>query len=263
MMAFIGSLNKRLYIGGVIIILLGWEVAARTIAPETLPSLGETWNSLILVHENGKLWQHLPVSLARSLIGFGIGAAIGFIAGAPAAFNRPFYCLLKPLIGSLLSFPAVVVVMVGMVWFGMGSTVAIFITALFTFPLIYMSTVEGMRVIDAQLLEMAGVYQISKWNLWWNIYLPALTTAILSGFAFAAGTAFRKTVMAELLGSHDGVGYALAMTRFNLDTAELFAWVIVCLFVVAAIELLLVRPVHKYLRLWNPPEGERSAWKNE
>ncbi|MBS3946944.1 MAG: ABC transporter permease subunit [Dethiobacter sp.] len=260
---FTGSLNKYLYLGGVIVVLLGWEIVSLTVAAEALPRPREVWNGLMLLHTNGKLWQHLPISLYRTLMGFGLGAALGFIAGALAGFSKPLYCLLKPLTGALLSFPAVAVVMVGMVWFGMGSTLAVVITALFTFPLVYRSTVEGVRLMDARLLEMAAVFRLSKWALWWNIYLPALATALLAGFAFAAGTAFRKTVMAELLGSHDGVGYAMAMTRFNLETAELFAWVMVCLFVVAGIELLAVRPAHKYLRLWNlPDEKRRGALKN-
>jgi len=248
MRASIGSLNKFLYLAGGLIILLGWEISAH--AAGALPNLNAVWESLIRLAETGRLWQHLAVSLYRSLAGFAIGAAAGFLAGALAAFSKPFYYMLKPLIGALLSFPAVVVVMLGMVWFGVGSEVAIFITALFTFPIMYISVVEGVGVIDEQLLEMAAVYQISKWHLWWSVYLPALATAILAGFAFAAGTAFRKTVMAELLGSNDGVGYAMAITRFSLDTAELFAWVTVCLLVVASIELVLVQPVDRYSRLW-------------
>jgi NitT/TauT family transport system permease protein len=253
MRASIGSLNRLFYLVGLAIILLVWEILAIRIAAGGLPHLNAVMNSLIHLAETGKLWQHLAVSWHRSLTGFAIGAALGFFAGAAAGFSKPLYYLLKPLIGALLTFPAVIVVMLAMVWFGVGSGVAIFITALFTFPIMYISVVEGVGLIDEHLLEMAAVYRISKWCLWWSVYLPALATAILAGFAFAAGTAFRKTVMAELLGSNDGVGYAMAMTRFSLDTAELFAWVAVCLLVVAGIELAIVKPVARHLQRWRLP----------
>jgi NitT/TauT family transport system permease protein len=259
MQAFIGSQNRFLYLAGVIIILLAWEMLAKMIAAGGLPPLNAVLNSLMHLAETGKLWQHLVISLHRSLAGFAIGAALGFFAGAAAGFSKPLYYLLKPLNGALLTFPAVVVVMLAMVWFGVGSEVAVFITALFTFPIMYISVVEGVGLIDEHLLEMAAVYRISKWCLWWSVYLPALATAILAGFAFAAGTAFRKTVMAELLGSNDGVGYAMAMTRFNLDTAELFAWVAVCLLVVTFIELVLVKPVASYLQRWKLPGKATKA----
>ena len=263
MRASIGSRNSFLYLAGIIIILLVWESIAVRAAAGGLPDLHSVLNSLISLAETGELWQHLFISLHRALTGFATGAALGFIAGAAAGFSKPLYYLLKPLVGTLLCFPAVVVVMLAMVWFGIGSGVAIFITALFTFPLIYISVVEGVALMDGQLLEMAAVYRIKKWRLWWHFYLPALATAILAGFAFAAGTAFRKTVMAELFGSNDGVGYAMAMTRFDLDTAALFAWVTVCLLVVAAVELIVVKPLTSYLRRWRVTDKTKEAGMGE
>jgi NitT/TauT family transport system permease protein len=263
MRASTGSLNKLLYLLGITIILLAWEILAAGVAAGALPQVSAVIDSLISLAETGKLWRHLAVSLYRTLAGFALGAVLGILAGVAAGFNKPFYYLLKPLIGVLLSFPAVVVVMLAMVWFGVGSQVAIFITALFTFPIMYLSVVEGVELLDGNLLEMAAVYRLSRFSLWWSVYLPALATATLAGFAFAAGTAFRKTIMAELLGSNDGVGYAMAMTRFNLDAAELFAWVSVCLFVVACVELVLVKPVAAYLQRWQRAGKPRPAGVGE
>jgi len=263
MRASIGSRNNFLYLAGIIIILLLWENMAVRVAAGGLPNINAVLSSLLLLAGTGELWQHLFISLHRALTGFAIGAALGFFAGAAAGFSKPLYYLLKPLVGTLLCFPAVVVVMLAMVWFGIGSGVAIFITALFTFPLIYISVVEGVALMDEQLLEMAAVYRIKKWRLWWHFYLPALATAIIAGFAFAAGTAFRKTVMAELFGSNDGVGYAMAMTRFDLDAAALFAWVAVCLLVVAVVELILVKPLTGYLRSWRITDKIKEAGMGE
>jgi NitT/TauT family transport system permease protein len=249
MSASIGSRIKPLHLLGIACILLAWESVAGNV-PGALPRLRAIWESLLLIAETAELQRQLSISLHRSLTGLTIGAALGFITGAAAGFCKPIYYLLKPLIGTLLSSPAVVVVMLAMVWFGVGSSMVIFITALFTVPIMYVSVVEGMGMVDADLLEMAAVYRISKWNLWWGIYLPALATAVLTGFAFAAGTAFRKTIMAELLGSNDGIGYAMAMTRFNLDAARLFAWVAVCLLVAGVLEFVLVSPVAHYLERW-------------
>jgi NitT/TauT family transport system permease protein len=259
MRASIGNRIKPLYLIGVAFIVLAWEIVAGSF-PGALPTLRAIWDSLLLLTETHELQRQLAISLHRSLTGLTIGAALGFFTGAAAGFCKPVYYLLKPLIGVLLSSPAVVVVMLAMVWFGIGSSMAIFITALFTVPIMYVSVVEGMGMIDRDLIEMAAVYRISKWNLWWSIYLPALATAVLTGFAFAAGTAFRKTVMAELLGSNDGIGYAMAMTRFNLDTARLFAWVVVSLLVAGALEFLLVSPVAHYLERWrNVRSGDVGA----
>ncbi|MBT9175851.1 MAG: putative aliphatic sulfonates transport permease protein SsuC [Firmicutes bacterium] len=258
MNASIGSRIKPFYLLGVACILLAWELVAVRMTG-ALPRLRAVGESLLLLAATSELGQQLAISLHRSLTGLTIGAALGFFTGAAAGFCKPVYYLLKPLIGILFSSPAVVVVMLAMVWFGVGSSMAIFITALFTVPIMYVSVVEGMELIDADLLEMAAVYRLSRWTLWWSIYLPALATAILTGFAFAAGTAFRKTVMAELLGSNDGIGFAMAMTRFNLDAARLFAWVAVCLVVAGVLEFVLVSPVARYLQRWRTVSSDAGV----
>ncbi len=234
---------------GAAAVLVAWQIIAQRV-PGALPGLVAIGNSLVLLSESGELWRQLSLSLLRALTGLAVGAVLGAALGVVAGFVRPIYYLLKPFVGVLLSSPAVVVVMLAMVWFGVGPFMAIFVTALFTVPIMYVSVAEGMGLVEADLLEMASVYRLPRWNLWWDIYLPALSTAVLTGLAFAAGTAFRKTVMAELLGSNDGIGFAMAMTRFNLDTARLFAWVAVCLVVAGAIQYILITPIAWYLRSW-------------
>jgi len=258
MRAFIGNRIKPYYLFGVVGILLAWEFSAVSM-PGVVPRLGAVGSSLLLLAQTGELWRQLGVSLQRSMAGLSFGAALGLLLGAVAGFCKPVYYVLKPLIGALLSSPAVVVVMLAMMWFGVGSFMIVFVTALFTVPVLYVSVVEGMELIDAEILEMAAVFRMSKWTLWWNIYLPALATAVLTGLTFAAGTAFRKTVMAELLGSNDGIGYAMAMTRFNLDVARLFAWVAVCLCVGGVIQRAMVKPVAGYLRRWRHVSRESGV----
>ena len=258
MRVFIGSRIKPYYLLGVVGILLTWEFSAVSM-PSVVPRLGAVGSSLFLLAQTGELWRQLGVSLQRSLVGLSLGTVLGLVLGALAGLCKPVYYMLKPCMGILLSSPAVVVVMLAMVWFGVGSFMAVFVTALFTVPVLYVSVVLGMELIDAEILEMAAIFRVSTWTLWWNIYLPALSTAVLTGLAFATGTAFRKTVMAELLGSNDGIGYAMAMTRFNLDVARLFAWVAVCLCVGGAIQHVLVNPVARHLRKWRDVSDESGA----
>jgi NitT/TauT family transport system permease protein len=137
-----------------------------------------------------------------------------------------------------------------MLWFGLGSTQTVFVVSVLVFPTVFINTVEGMQAIDRQLLEMAGIYRASNLIKWADIYLPALAASILAGFSLAAGMAVRIVVMAELLGTSNGIGYAIAIARTNLDTPQLFAWILVCLVLVAAMELLIVRPIRKYLLRW-------------
>jgi len=251
MTVFTGKLNNfQNHLISFTALLIVWQALSMIFGNAIVPSPYETMRAVGVIHENGRLWDHLPLTLYRFVVGFSIGAVLGFIFGAIAGFNHRIYNLLQPLVGTILGSPVIVVVVLAMIWFGMGSNQAIFINIVFTFPLVYMSTVEGVRMIDRNLLEMADSFGINKWIRWWELYLPALATSFLSGFAFAAGTALRRAIMAELLGSYDGIGYAMAMTRVNLNIAELFAWILVSLIVVVIVEFIMIKPVQKYMLRW-------------
>ena len=60
----------------------------------------------------------------------------------------------------------------------------------------------------------------------------------------------RIVVLAEVLGSHEGIGYQLANASSNFETPELYAWVSVSLLIVAILELLLLRPIQHRLLHW-------------
>lgn len=60
----------------------------------------------------------------------------------------------------------------------------------------------------------------------------------------------RVVLLAELMGANDGIGYAVGTTRTNLDTPRLFAWILVSLGMVSALEFCLLRPLENHFRKW-------------
>ena len=74
----------------------------------------------------------------------------------------------------LSSVPGVVVVMLGMLWFGIDSEMVIFVVALTVVPTVYVGVVEGIRAVDSGLQEMIAVYRIARLQRFWHVYLPAI-----------------------------------------------------------------------------------------
>jgi NitT/TauT family transport system permease protein len=146
----------------------------------------------------------------------------------------------------------VVLVVVSMIWFGMGSVQTIFVTALLILPIIYVNTTAGIQAIDARILEMGRVYGAGTWLLLREVYLPGLGGPVLAGLTLAAGIGIRIVVLAELLGAYSGIGYSFSLARTNLDTPALFAWIVVCLFLGGGLELCLLGPLKNHLMRWKP-----------
>jgi len=153
----------------------------------------------------------------------------------------------------LMAMPPVVVVVLAMLWFGLGSSMVIFITTLMMAPGMYVNTVKGMLHVDRKLIEMTQVYRYGAWLRLRHLYLPALSAPLLAALLIAACGGVRLVVMAEVLGAENGVGYALANARGTFDTAELYAWVLLILGLVALLEFVFLQPLQRRLGRWMEP----------
>lgn len=248
---------------GLLILAVAWVGLAENYHELIVPAPGTTWESLLALSRSGQLWAQLAITLERLLLGLLIGSLCGLILGVLAGLTTEIKLLMKPFIAMIFSVPPVVLVVLAMLWFGMGSDQIVFVISVLVFPTVYINCVEGMETIDDRLVEMAEIYNANPLINWFDIYLPALASSILSGFSLAAGMAIRITVMAELLGSSNGIGYAISRARTNLDTPQLFAWILVCIGLVASVELLFVKPVRNYLLHWKQNEGGIPNHQNQ
>jgi len=235
---------------GVLLLLAGWQAAAMYMGPLLMATPAQALRSLwALIHGPG-FWPDARVTLARIGIGVGSGCAIGFTLGLLAAHNARLRGLLEPLRWLLMSIPPVIVVVLAMLWFGLGSTMVIFITMLMMAPGMYVNTLKGMQLVDRTLVEMTHVYRFGPWMRLRHLYLPALTAPLTAALLIATAGGVRLVVMAEVLGAESGAGYALANARSTFDSGQLYAWVLLVLLLVAALEFALLQPLQRRLTQW-------------
>lgn len=241
--------SKAWYAIGVAMILTGWQLLSMRYNDVIIPSPLGTISALIEIANSGELSENLRITFSRQLmgllIGLGIGAAFGLVAGI---FKR-MGLLLQPLIVFLLSVPAIIFVTMAMVWFGMGTKMAVFLVALLVFPIMYTNVVAGIRSIDAELKQMAYVYRMPLIKKLSKIYLPGMRGHLITGFSLGMAYSVRLTIMAEMLGAADGMGQRIFISRTYLETDKLFAWVVVLLIILVVLEFLTVRPLKKWTRV--------------
>ncbi|WP_322996235.1 ABC transporter permease [Castellaniella sp.] len=238
---------------GVVLIFLAWEIAARVMGPMLMATPWQALQSIADLSRDPGFWSNSQASLLRIAIGVGTGCFIGFTLGVLAGHDARLRGLLEPLRWLLMAIPPVVVVVLAMLWFGLGSGMVIFITILMMAPGMYVNTVKGMRMIDRGLLEMSQVYRFGAWMRLRHIYLPALAAPLTAALLIATCGGVRLVVMAEVLGAESGVGYALANARSTFDSGRLYAWVLLILALVGLLEFLLLQPIQRRLTRWQEP----------
>jgi NitT/TauT family transport system permease protein len=236
-------------VGGLLIVL-AWHVAARQLGPLLMATPWEALCAIVPLVQSPQFFANAGVSLMRIGVGVLAGASLGFTAGVLAGHSARLRGLIEPLRWLLMAMPPVVIVVLAMLWFGLGSPMVIFITTLMMAPGMYVNTVKGMLHVDRNLIEMTHVYRYGPWLRLRHLYLPALSAPLLAALLIAACGGVRLVVMAEVLGAENGVGYALANARSTFDTAELFAWVLLILGLVAVLEFAFLQPLQRRLGRW-------------
>ena len=183
-------------------------------------------------------------------MGLGMAIVAGICLGIAAGLYRPVRLILEPFRWIFTSIPAVVVVMVAMLWFGMGTRMVVSIAATMLTPIIYVGVVEGMAAMDKELLEMAAVYRFSTAMRIRHIQLMAIAAPLVSSLVIATGNSVRIVILAEVLGAIQGLGRGLAEARTNLDTPQLYAYVLLSLLIVGLVESGIVRPLQRFSEKW-------------
>jgi sulfonate transport system permease protein len=212
-----------------IALVVVWEAGARLglISSRLLPAPSDVaiafWNSL----SDGSLLKHALISTERALKGLLIGGGIGFVLGVLAGISRPAETAFDSSMQMLRNVPHLAIIPLVILWFGIGEEAKIFLVALGTaFPL-YLNTFHGIRTVDRGLIEMARVYGLGPFALFWRVILPGALPSILVGLRFSLGLMWLTLIVAETISASSGIGYMTMNAREFLQTDIVVLGVIV------------------------------------
>ena len=235
---------------GFVLLIALWQVAALLIHEIIIASPLQAAKALINMFGTERFWEATFITSQRAFVGILLGGSVGFILGIFAGLNENIKNLFEPLRWMIMSISPVIVVVVAMLWFGMGTQMVIFIAALLLSPIVYINTIKGIEMVDEKIIEMADVYKYNIFQKLWHVYIPALIGPLSAAMTLVITAGMRMIVLAEVLGTNSGIGYEFSFTRTDLNTPEMFAWVIVTLAFVGIAEYLLFKPIENYFLRW-------------
>ena len=235
---------------GIFLLLAVWQAGAFFMHEIIIASPAQAFLALLNMFKTDRFWEASFTTAQRAVSGVVIGGTVGFILGIIAGLNEDIKNLLEPLRWMIMSISPVIVVVMAMLWFGMGTKMVIFIAALLLSPIVYVNTIKGIEMVDEEIIEMANVYRYSILKKLIHIYIPALVGPLSAAMTIVVTAGMRMIVLAEVLGTNSGIGYELSFARTDLNTPELFAWVIVTLGFVGIAEYLIFKPAENYLLRW-------------
>lgn len=217
---------RRLFI--LALLALAWEIVARVQNnPIMLPSFSQTATAFIEAVSVDDLLGSTLASLSVLLKGYAIAVALATALVSVAVANAFARDVLTTLTAMFNPLPAIALLPIAMLWFGLGEKSLIFVlvhSVLWPFAL---SALSGFETVPETLRLVGRNYGLRGPAYVAKILIPAALPAIISGLRIGWAFAWRTLIAAELVfgvtARQGGLGWFIFQNRNELLTDKVFA----------------------------------------
>jgi len=242
-----------------IVLVASWQLASAFgwLSTRVLPAPVDVLQAARTLAESGELWTHLKVSAGRALLGQAVGGGLGLALGLLTGSFRTAETLLDSTFQMLRNIPALALIPLVILWFGIDETAKLFLISVSVFFPIYLNTFHGIRNVDPGLIEMGRTYGLNRWQLYTQVVLPGALSSILVGLRFSLGLMWVILIVAETISAQAGIGYLTMNAREFLQTDV----VLVGILLYAALGKLadvFARALERWWLRWHPGYQEAS-----
>ena len=210
------------------------------------------WNWFVI---EADIYRHLAVTLAETLLAFGIGSVLGLAAGLWLALQPMASAILEPYIKALNSMPRIILAPIFAVWFGLGIASKVALGVTLVFFIVFFNVYQGVKEVSPVVLANARMLGADRRALLRHVYLPSATSWVFSSLHTSVGLAFVGAVVGEYLGSSQGVGYLILQAEGTFDINTVMAGILVLTAFALVLDALVGR-IERRLMKWQPRAGE-------
>lgn len=237
-------------------VLTAWELYGRSVNPILFTYPTAVARAFVELVSNGELQRFLMQSLEVFFYGFVFAVVVGIPLGIFLARSTTLSLALEPYLHAVYSTPTVAFIPLIVLWFGFRVPAKVVIVFLFMVFPILLNTLQGVKNLNQDLLEVARSFCSSERQLWLDLIIPSSLPFILAGINLAIGRGLVGMVVAEFFTSVAGLGYMIVQYANSFETAKLFVPIVV-LMALGVILIGLIKVIERKVAPWqNRDQGE-------
>ena len=227
-----------------------WELYARKVDnPLLFPTFSATVVALWQGIASGLIPQRTFFSMKLLLQGYFAGLVLAGLLTALATATRIGTDLLETLSSMLNPLPAIALLPLAVLWFGLGNGSLIFVLIHAVLWSVALNTHAGFRSVSQTLRMVGRNYGLSGPRYVGLILIPAAFPQILTGLKIGWAFAWRTLIAAELVfgvsqGS-GGLGWYIFENKNLLETANVFGGLFTVILIGLAVENLIFRNIER------------------
>lgn len=234
----------------VIVILALWQfvIVFFKPAPYLLPSPVAVGNAL--VSQFPMLIYHSGITAFETLVAFVLSIVISLPLALMIARFRWFEDAVYPLLVTSQAVPKVALAPLILVWLGFGLHTNIVVGVLMAFFPVVISGVVGLKSVPEDMIFLGKTMGLSSTQMFRKIYLPHALPSLFGGLKVCVTLAVVGAVVGEFVGSDRGLGYLILLASGQLQTALMFA-ALILLVIIGVVSFSIVQLVETRVMPWH------------
>jgi NitT/TauT family transport system permease protein len=233
-----------------------WQAYAIYLANDLLlPTFTTTLDAFVSRILTGELPAKAWVSIKVLLQGYVVGMALAMLLTVLAMASRLGNDLLETLTAMLNPLPAIALLPLALIWFGLGSASIVFVLVHAVLWPVALNTHAGFMAVSSTLRMVGRNYGLVGPVYVAKILVPAALGSILTGLKIGWAFAWRTLIAAELVfgttSGSGGLGWFIYENKNTLDIPVVFAGLFAVIVIGLAVEGIVFRTIEqRTVRRW-------------
>ncbi|GKX32040.1 ABC transporter permease [Vallitalea longa] len=227
-------LHRIMWLG---LILIIWEAVyySNMYARQIFPSIEQIIKSLASSITKGDLLMQVGFSFIIILKGLIIGIILAVLFSFLDYFFKKFSSFLDTIIGILHPLPGIALLPLVIIWFGVGEKAILFIIIHSVLWPMTINMKTGFRSVDKEYIEVSKNLGMNIWQIFYYVLIPLSLMHIVSGLKIGWSRSWRALISSEMvfgaIGPFGGLGWFIFEKRVYMDTAGMYAGLLVIIII--------------------------------
>lgn len=161
-----------------------------------------------------QLWLAGLITLRSALLGFALGAAIGFVLALAMDQARALERGLLPYVVASQMIPVIALGPIVYSMFRDENLARALIAAYVTFFPVTVNTLKGLRSVDPNAVALMASYAASRREVYAKLRIPAALPYLFQALKIAATASVIGAIVVELMGAQQGIGVTILRTQY-------------------------------------------------
>ena len=207
----------------ILLLLVAWQVLTWLMkVPKWL--LPSPWQIVVAgVEARELLGPHTWQTLKETWVGLGLAVTVGLGLALVIDFSPLLRRTVYPLLVASQTVPILALAPLLIIWFGYGILPKVIVVALVCFFPIVVSTADGLRVADPELIALLRAMGANRRQIFLKVRVPGALPSFFSGFKIAITYSVVGAVIGEWVGASRGLGIFMIRSSKNFLTDRVFA----------------------------------------